>query len=36
MSAEEMGPSLMVEGVTTRRAFEAYLEGVLAPTLRPG
>ena len=36
MSAEGMGPSLMVEGATTRRAFEAYLEGVLAPTPRPG
>ena len=26
------GPSLAVEGATTRRMFEAYLEGVLAPT----
>jgi hypothetical protein len=30
-----MRPSLMVEGATTPRAFEAYLEGVLVPTLRP-
>ncbi len=36
MSIEGMGPSLAVEGATTRRVFEAYLEGVLAPTLRPG
>ena len=26
----------MVEGSTTREVFEAYLERVLAPTLRPG
>ena len=31
-----MGPSLAVEGATTREVFEAYLEGVLAPTLSPG
>jgi hypothetical protein len=31
-----MGPSLTVEEGTSRRVFEAYLEGVLAPTLRLG
>jgi transposase len=31
-----MGPSLAVEGPTTREMFEAYLEQVLAPTLKPG
>jgi hypothetical protein len=31
-----MGPSLTVEGVTTHVALGAYLERVLAPTLRPG
>jgi len=31
-----MGLSLTVEEGTTRRVFEAYLEGVLAPTLRLG
>ena len=31
-----MGPSLTVEEGTTRRVFEAYLEGVLAPTLGLG
>ena len=36
MSTEGMGPSLAVEGATTREVFEAYLEGVLAPTLSPG
>ncbi len=37
MSIEEgMGPSLAVSGATTRGVFEAYLEGVLAPTLSPG
>ena len=36
MSAEGMGPSLTVEGVTTSVVFEAYLEQVLAPTLRRG
>src|SRR5215217_4582371 len=33
---EGMGPCLAVEGSTTREVFEAYLEHVLAPTLRPG
>jgi transposase len=36
MSIEGMGPSLAVEGPTTRGVFETYLEGVLAPTLLPG
>ena len=36
MSAEGMGPCLAVEGATTREVFEAYLERVLAPSLRPG
>ncbi len=36
MSASGMGSSLAVEGATTRGVFEAYLERVLAPSLRPG
>jgi len=36
MSAEGMGSSLTVEGATTSVVFEAYLEQVLAPTLRRG
>jgi transposase len=36
MSLYGMGPSLAVEGATTREVFEAYLEGVLTPTLSPG
>jgi transposase len=36
MSAEGMGPSLAVEGPTTREVFESYLEHLLAPALRPG
>jgi transposase len=36
MSVEEMGPSLAVEGSTTARLFETYVERVLAPTLRKG
>jgi transposase len=36
MSVEGMGPSLAVEGGTTARVFETYLERVLAPTLRTG
>jgi transposase len=31
-----LGPCLAVEGATTREIFEAYLERVLAPTLRLG
>ena len=34
MSVEGMGPSLTVEGPTTSVVFEAYVEQVLAPTLR--
>jgi transposase len=36
ITAEGVGPCLAVEGPTTREVFEAYLERVLAPTLRPG
>jgi transposase len=36
MSVEGMGPSLVVEGATNREVFEAYVERVLAPGLRPG
>jgi transposase len=31
-----MGPSLAMEGPTTRDVFEAYLERVLIPALKPG
>jgi hypothetical protein len=30
-----IGPSLAVEGPTTREVFEAYVDRVLAPNLRP-
>ena len=36
MSVEGMGPALAVEGTTNREVFEAYVEQVLAPALRPG
>ncbi len=36
MSLKGMGPSLAIEGTTTREVFEAYVEQVLAPTLQPG
>jgi len=36
MSTEGMGPSLTVEGTTTSVVFEAYVEQVLAPSLRRG
>jgi transposase len=36
MSSEGMGPCLAVEGSTTTAVFEAYLERVLVPSLRPG
>ena len=36
ITPEGLGPCLAVEGSTTREIFEAYLERVLAPTLRPG
>jgi hypothetical protein len=31
-----MGPSMAVEGATTSRVFETYVERLLAPTLKPG
>jgi transposase len=36
MTLSGMGPSLAVEGATTARIFETYVEKVLAPSLRPG
>jgi len=36
MSVEGMGSALAVEGATDREVFEAYLEEVLAPSLRSG
>ena len=36
MSLEGMGPSMAVEGSTTKVVFEAYIEHFLAPTLRAG
>jgi transposase len=36
MTCSGMGPSLAVEGPTTRDVFEAYIERVLAPSLKPG
>jgi len=36
ITEEGLGPCLAVEGATTREVFEAYLEGVLAPSLSPG
>jgi transposase len=36
MSAEGMGECLAVEGATTKVVFEAYVERVLAPSLRAG
>jgi len=36
MSMEGMGPSVAVEGATTRVVFEAYVEQALAPSLRAG
>ncbi len=36
MTCSGMGPSLAVEGPTTREVFEAYLERVLTPSLSPG
>jgi DDE superfamily endonuclease len=35
ITREGMGPCLTVEGATTREVFEAYLEHVLVPSLRP-
>jgi transposase len=36
MSLSGIGPSLAVDGPTDREVFEAYVERVLAPTLRAG
>ncbi len=36
MTLEGMGPSLTVEGSTTARVFETYVEKVLLPSLREG
>jgi transposase len=36
MSVRGMGPSVAVEGATTRAVFEAYVEQALAPSLWPG
>ena len=36
MSIEGMGPCLAVEGSTTKALFEAYVEKVLAPSLKEG
>jgi transposase len=36
MTSEGMGPCLAVEGTTTKAVFEAYVEQVLAPSLRDG
>jgi transposase len=36
ITREGLGPCLAVEGATTREVFEAYMEGVLAPSLSPG
>ncbi len=36
MSLEGMGPSMAIEGFTTKEVFEAYIEHFLAPTLREG
>jgi transposase len=36
MSLEGMGPSMAVEGATTARVFETYLQKVLAPSLEEG
>ena len=36
MSLEGMGAAMAVEGSTTQKVFEAYVEKVLAPTLKPG
>ena len=36
MSSEGMGTTLAVEGGANKAVFEAYVERVLAPSLRPG
>ena len=36
LNQEGMGPSMAVEGATTARVFETYVERFLAPALKPG
>jgi hypothetical protein len=36
MGLEGMGPSMAIEGSTTKEVFESYIEHFLAPTLRVG
>lgn len=36
MTCSGMGPSLAVEGATTKAVFETYIERILAPSLSPG
>ncbi len=36
MSFKGMGPSIAIEGSTTKKVFEAYVEHFVAPTLREG
>jgi transposase len=36
MTTGGMGPSMAVEGATTSRVFETYVERLLAPALKPG
>ena len=36
MTSQGMGPSMAVVGSTTKAVFEAYVQRVLAPSLRPG
>ena len=36
LHVEGMGPSMAVEGATTARVFETYVERLLAPALEPG
>ena len=36
LSLEGIGAAMTVEGSTTQKVFEAYVEKVLAPTLKPG
>jgi hypothetical protein len=36
LSLEGIGAAMAVEGSTTQKVFETYVEEVLAPTLKPG
>ena len=36
LHAEGIGPSMAVEGATTKEVFETYVEHFLAPALKPG